>query len=84
MLKIDQYEFKYVCNITPETDNNGNIIEYSPQECTQKQNVELHEYGRPFCNSKSQIVGLVKKASIAYISDDQLVYVGECRPSKTI
>jgi hypothetical protein len=47
MLKIDQYEFKYVCKITPETDNNGNIIEYSPQELyTKKQNVELHEYGK--------------------------------------
>ena len=36
MLKIDQYEFKYVCNITPETDNNGNIIEYSPPRVVHK------------------------------------------------
>jgi len=80
MLKIDQYEFKYVCNITPETDNNGNIIEYSPQELyTKKQNVELHEYGKgPFCKFKIPNCWAGKEGVYCIYSDDQLVYVGEC------
>lgn len=80
MLKIDQYEFKYVCNITPKTDNNGNIIEYSPQELyTKKQNVELHEYGKgPFCKFKIPNCWAGKEGVYCIYSDDQLVYVGEC------
>lgn len=80
MLKIDQYEFKYVCDITPETDDNGNIIEYYPQEFyRKKKSVELHEYGKgPFCRFKIPACWAGKEGVYCIYSDDRLVYVGEC------
>jgi len=80
MLKIDQYELKYVCDIIPEIDDNGNIIEYYPQELyRKKENVKLHEYGkRPFCRFKIPTCWAGKEGVYCIYSDDQLVYVGEC------
>lgn len=79
-INIYQYEFEYVCDIIPETDDNGNIIEYYPQDLySKKEFVQLHEYGKgPFCRFKIPACWTGKEGVYCIYSDGQLVYVGEC------
>ncbi|ADL08669.1 GIY-YIG nuclease family protein [Thermosediminibacter oceani] len=77
---IHQYKFEYVCDIIPETDDNGNIIEYYPQDLYKKKEfVQLNEYGKgPFCRFKIPTFWAKKEGVYCIFSDEQLVYVGEC------
>jgi len=80
MIYLHQYKFEYICDIIPETADNGNIIEYYPQDFYKKKEfVELHEYGKgPFCKFKIPTCWVGREGVYCIYLDDQLVYVGEC------
>ena len=50
-LDIQDYTFGHVCEIIPNLDDEGNVIEIFPQsQYENKKNLDLNKYGKgPFC-----------------------------------
>jgi len=79
LLKINNYQFNFVCKITPELDVNGNPKKFFPQErYDNKKNLKLNKYGiGPFC--KFSIDRKYSKTGVYVILVNNLIeYVGEC------
>lgn len=79
MKKLINYNFEYVQDIMPVLDDNGNMLEYQPQNnYKNKDTVSLNKYGSgTFCKFSihpkwSGIAGVY-----AFFSDDILVYIGQ-------
>ena len=54
LLKINNYQFNFVCKITPELDVNGNPKKFFPQErYDNKKNLKLNKYVFFILKSKS-------------------------------
>jgi hypothetical protein len=78
-LKINNYQFNFVCNITPELDIYNNPKKFFPQErYDNKKNLKLNNYGKgPFC--KFSIDKKYSKTGVYVILVNDLIeYVGEC------
>jgi len=76
---MDFARFNYVCDITPDRDNNGDVKEFSPQkDYDNKKGLKLNKYGDgSFC--KFKIPKDYQKAGVYIISvDESPKYVGEC------
>ncbi len=77
---IGGYSFEYVCDIVPETDDNGNIVTLYPRELyVKKESLPLHKYGKGiFCKFKIPTSWKGKQGVYCLYSCGELVYVGEC------
>lgn len=79
LLKINNYEFDFVCKIIPELEINGTPKKFFPQErYDNKKNLNLNKYGKgPFC--KFSIDRKYSKTGVYVILVNDLIeYVGEC------
>lgn len=74
--KIKGYNFKFICNITPEKSE-GEIMGYSPQEeFSNLENKKLNTYGKEtFC--KFRIPRIKECGVYCLIEGKEVVYVGE-------
>ena len=79
-MKIVNFTFSYICQILPETDPSGKVIEFLPQSRYEnKRAIKLHKYGNgPFC--KFTINRNFSKKTGVYVmkTKDTFQYVGEC------
>ncbi|WP_320047200.1 GIY-YIG nuclease family protein [uncultured Ilyobacter sp.] len=75
--KIEGYNFKFICRITPET-HKGNLIEYSPQEeFSDLEKKKLNPYGKEkFC--KFRIPKIKSSGVYCIMKNNKVVYTGEC------
>lgn len=75
--KIEGYNFKFVCRITPEV-NRGSLIEYSPhEEFSDLEKKKLNPYGKEkFC--KFRIPKIKSSGVYCIMEDNKVVYIGEC------
>lgn len=73
------YNFQLVCDLEPEKDTDGNIIEKYPQhEFDNKNDLPMHKYGSgPFC--KFRIPNKLHKSGVYILKVDEVIkYIGEC------
>lgn len=79
-LNILGYEFEYVCDILPDTDSNGTIVELYPQEKYRKKgSSKLHKYGSgPFCKFRISNDWTGKQGVYLIVVNQRIEYVGEC------
>jgi len=73
------FDFKFICEIKPVTDEHGRVIEYYPyMEYKNIDDKKLNKYGKgPFC--KFQIPNGINKAGVYILKiNDEVKYVGEC------
>lgn len=79
-MKIEDYEFNFICKIVPNTDNLGKFLEFLPQQRYEnKKNYPLNKYGKgSFC--KFSIDRKFSGKSGVYIIsvNEKIQYVGEC------
>ena len=79
-LKIQGNTFGYVCEIAPNLDSEGNVMEIFPQsKYENKKNLNLNKYGEgPFC--KFTIDRKYSRKSGVYVIsvNSEIQYVGEC------
>ncbi len=75
--KIEGYNFKFICKITPEICD-CKVNEYSPQdEFSDLEKKKLNPYGREkFC--KFRIPKVKSSGVYCILENDQVVYIGEC------
>lgn len=79
-IRIENYNFEFVCDILPETNDEGRIVELYPQDnYKQKDIVKLHKYGNgPFCKFKIPNYWAGKHGVYAILLDEHIEYIGEC------
>lgn len=73
------FDFNFICEIKPLTDEHGNVIEYYPyKEYKNVADKELNKYGKgPFC--KFKIPNNINQAGVYIIKvNEKVKYVGEC------
>ena len=75
--KIEGYNFKFICRITPET-HRGYLMEYSPQkEFSDLEKKKLNPYGKEkFC--KFRIPKIKSSGVYCIMEDNKVVYIEEC------
>ena len=80
MLKISNYEFDFVCKITPELEADASPKKFFPQErYDNKKNLKLNKYGKgPFCKFSIDRKYSFKTGVYVILVDDLIEYVGEC------
>ena len=79
-LKINNYEFDFVCQITPELETDGTPKKFFPQErYDNKKNLNLNKYGKgPFCKFSIDRKYSLKTGVYVILVDDLIEYAGEC------
>ena len=79
-LKISNWNFLHVCEITPKFDSHKNILEYLPQDRYEnKKNLKLNQYGDgPFCKFTIDRKYSKKTGVYFIIIENVIQYVGEC------
>lgn len=79
-MQINNWEFDYICNISPKSDLRGSPIEFFPQERYEnKKNLPLNKYGQgPFCKFTIDRKYARKSGVYVIIIDENIQYVGEC------
>ena len=79
-LDIQDYTFGHVCEIIPNLDGEGNVIEIFPQsQYENKKNLDLNKYGKgPFCKFSIDRKYAGKTGVYLILVDDKIQYVGEC------
>ncbi len=78
-IKIDDYEFRYICTIEPERNVDSSVKRYMSQSRYEnKNNLPLNRYGKgPFC--KFRIPSNYPLSGVyAIVVKDKLKYIGEC------
>ncbi|KKB53192.1 hypothetical protein HMPREF1212_01355 [Parabacteroides sp. HGS0025] len=75
------YEFKFIQNLSPEANENGDIIEFRPQELfTKKDIIPLHKHGSgTFCHFSIDKKWNGLSGVYAFYIDDQMIYIGKCQ-----
>ena len=76
---VENYTFKYICNIEPELDGNVAIKQYKPQSRYKNQKgLKLNKYGKgSFC--KFRINKDIHRSGVyAILVNEELKYIGEC------
>lgn len=73
-------KFDYICDIIPETDTNGHMIEYQPQSrYNNKRYLSLDKYGHgSFCRFRVPKGYRNDEGVYIIFYDERLVYIGEC------
>ena len=79
-LEIQDYTFGHVCEIIPNLDDEGNVIEIFPQsQYENKKNLGLNKYGKgPFCKFTINRKYAGKTGVYLILVNDKIQYVGEC------
>ena len=79
-ISLSGIDFKKVCEIKPDSDENDTILEYYPQsEYDNYSNLSLNKYGSGcFCRFKIPSGWKGKQGVYAVFVDTILKYVGEC------
>ena len=77
---ILNYDFEFIDNIIPLLDENGEIIEFSPQNRYDNKNkIKLHEYGnRSFCRFSIHSKWSKVPGVYAFFINGELAYIGQC------
>ena len=79
-IKVNDWTFEYICRIVPETDYNGNILEFLPQKrYANPKNIPLNKYGKgPFCKFDIDKKFSRKTGVYIILVNDKIRHVGEC------
>ena len=78
-MNINGYNFRIICNVTPERDMNGKIVQYQPQgRYKNRRKIALNQYGDGnFC--KFRIPANINRCGVYVITvGADRKYVGEC------
>lgn len=75
------YEFEFIQNLSPELNENGDVIEFRPQESFTKKNIiPLHKYGDgTFCHFSIDKKWNGLSGVYTFYINDKLVYIGKCK-----
>jgi hypothetical protein len=78
-MQLSTYNFRFICEIIPELENNDSPKEYMPQSKFHNlANLPLHPYGNgPFC--RFRIPNVIHKTGVYVVLVDEIPkYAGEC------
>jgi len=79
ILKIQNYEFDFICNIMPELTSQGYLEIFPQDRYENKKNLPLNKYGHgPFCKFTINRKFLGLSGVYVILVDDDIQYVGEC------
>jgi hypothetical protein len=81
---LKSYCLEFVCQITPELDEEGLAVEYFPQSRYAKKHLQsLNKYGEGgFCKFKIK-TPIDSSGVYAIYENDKLIYLGECKNLKS-